>query len=43
MPAVLELGTGPLFGDETYWVSKRLAEHMDLSPSRSQGGQSHFR
>ena len=37
------LGTGPFFGEQTYLANKRLAENMDLSPFRNQGGQSHFR
>jgi hypothetical protein len=37
------LGTGPFFGEKACFSDKRLAENMDLSPSRGQGGQSHFR
>ena len=28
------LGTGPFFGRKTHFADKRLAENMDLSPSR---------
>ncbi len=28
-------GTGPFFGEPMYFANKRLAENMDLSPSRS--------
>jgi uncharacterized protein YjbI with pentapeptide repeats len=33
------LGTGPFFGELTYFANKRLAENMDLSPSRNQKEQ----
>ena len=34
MPSVGWWGTGPFFGEKTYFPDKRLAENMDLSPSR---------
>ena len=32
------LGTGPFFGVRTCFANKRLAENMDLSPSRGRSG-----
>ena len=36
------LGTGPFFGEKTHFQGKRLAENMDLSPSRGQGQPDSF-
>ncbi len=37
------LGTDPFFGEKLSFARKTSAENMDLSPSATQRGQSHFR
>jgi hypothetical protein len=32
-----QLGTGPFFGEKSYFVRKTAAENMDLSPSAAKG------
>jgi ABC-type cobalt transport system substrate-binding protein len=36
-------GTGPFLGEESSCTNKTSSENMDLSSSKLQGGQSHFR